>query len=137
MIGTAEQDAFVRKNKWAVVTTLRSDGSPTNSVIFYALEGDTLLFSTTRDRLKARTVRQDNRVAVTVLDEGAPYGYVTIEGTAALQEEDIVPGHVAINRAMRGKDFTPPDDFAERLDKQGRLLIRVTPARVHGVTDRG
>lgn len=40
MIGTAEQDAFINKNKWAVVTTLRKDGSPTSSVIFYAREGD-------------------------------------------------------------------------------------------------
>jgi PPOX class probable F420-dependent enzyme len=137
MIGDTDQDAFVRKNKWAVVTTLRSDGSPTNSVIFYALDGDTLFFSTTRDRLKATTVRNDNRIAVTVLDEGAPYGYVTIEGTAELQEEEIVPGHVAINKVMRGGDFTPPEGFEERLASQGRLLIRVTPERVHGVTNRG
>lgn len=136
MIGTPEQDAFVRSNKWAVVTTLRADGSPTNSVIFYALDGDTILFSTTSDRLKARTIRDDPRVAITVLDEGKPFGYVTLEGNASLQHDDIVPGHVAINKAMRGGDFTPPDDYADRLAAQERLLVRLTPTRVHGVTNR-
>jgi PPOX class probable F420-dependent enzyme len=137
MIGTPEQDAFVRKNKWAVVTTLRKDGSPTSSVVFYALDGDTLYFSTTADRLKARTVRNDERIAVAVLDEGAPYGYVTIEGAAAIQDRDIVPGHVEINKVMRGGDFAPPEGFEERLASQQRLLIRVTPERVHGVVNRG
>jgi PPOX class probable F420-dependent enzyme len=137
MIGKPEHDAFVRKNKWAVVTTLREDGSPTNSVIFYALDGDTLFFSTTADRLKARTVRNDDRIAVSVIDEGAPYGYVTIEGTATIEEADIIPGHIEINKVMRGGEFTPPDDYAERLASQGRLLIKVTPMRVHGVVNRG
>jgi len=51
MIGTAEQDAFINKNKWGVVTTLRADGTPSNSVIFYARDGDDLVFSTTKSRV--------------------------------------------------------------------------------------
>ncbi len=72
MIGTAAQDAFVTSMKWASVTTLRKDGSPTSSIVFYAREGDTLIFSTTLSRLKAKTIRNNPRVALTVLDEGAP-----------------------------------------------------------------
>ena len=68
MIGTPEQDAFVNKQKWAVVTTLRADGSPTNSIIFFARDGDTLIFSTTADRLKTKTLKRDNRIAICVLD---------------------------------------------------------------------
>ena len=47
MIGTPEQDNLVRALRWAVVTTLRADGSPANSVVFYAVDGDALIFSTT------------------------------------------------------------------------------------------
>lgn len=137
MIGTQEQNAFIDRNKWAVVTTLRRDGSPSTSVIFYARDGDTLIFSTTKDRLKAKTVAADARVAITVLDEGAPYGFVSVEGTAMIEENDIVPGHVAINRAMRGPGFTPPDGFEERLRADGRVIIRLSPSRVSGVTNRG
>ncbi|MFQ5382489.1 MAG: PPOX class F420-dependent oxidoreductase, partial [Dehalococcoidia bacterium] len=109
MIGTPEQDVFVNEMKWAVVTTLRADGSPSNSVIFYARDGDTLVFSTTKDRLKARTLVRDPRIALTVLDEGPPYRFVTVEGTATIDDGDIVPGHVAINRTMRGGSFEPPE----------------------------
>ena len=138
MIGTADQDAFINKNRWAVVTTLRRDGSPTSSVIYYAREGDELLFSTTEGRLKARTLRRDPRIAVAVLDEGPPHGFVTIEGTAVVQDEDVVPGHILVNRAMRqDPTWTPPDGYAEALARDGRVIVRVTAARVSGVPNRG
>ncbi len=137
MIGTEEQDAFIRSQRWAVVTSLRSDGSPTNSVVFYALEGDDLLFSTTADRFKAVSLRRDPRCAVTVLDEGAPFRFATIEGPATIQETDIVPGHVLVNRAMRGdQEWTPPEGYQENLAKQKRVLIRVKADRVSGVVNR-
>lgn len=136
MIGTPEQNAFIDANKWAVITTLRKDGSPSTSVIFYARDGDTLVFSTTKDRLKAKTVAADSRIAITVLDEGAPFGFVSVEGTATIERDDIVPGHIAINRVMRGAEFTPPEGFEEKLRADGRVIIRLTPSRVSGVTNR-
>ncbi len=138
MIGTPEQDAFINSNRWAVVTSLRKDGSPANSVVFYSREGDELIFSTTLSRLKAKTLRNDPRIAVTVLDEGTPFGFVTVEGRAKIQSDDLVPGHVAVNKAMRGVgEFTPPEGFAERLKADGRVIVRVRAERVSGVTNRG
>ena len=138
MIGTAEQDAFIDRNRWAVVTTLRKDGSPSSSVIFYARSADEIIFSTTDGRLKAKTLRRDPRIAVAVLDEGAPHGFVTVEGTATIEDTDVVAGHVEINRAMR-KDpaWEPPEGFAERLARDGRVVIRVRAERVSGVPNRG
>jgi PPOX class probable F420-dependent enzyme len=124
--------------KWASVTSLRKDGSPTTSVVFFAVDGDDLLFSTTRDRLKAKTLRRDPRAAVTILDEGAPYRFVSVEGRARVIEDDIVPGHIAVNRVMRGApDWQPPEGYVETLRQQGRVIIRVTPERVSGVVNRG
>ena len=41
-----------------------------------------------------------------------------------------------LNRALRGPDFTPPADFAQRLAKQGRVVIRIRAEGVSGVTER-
>jgi PPOX class probable F420-dependent enzyme len=136
MIGNEDQDAFITTHKLAVVTTLRRDGSPSNSVIFYAREGDELLFSTTKSRLKAKTLMRDPRIAVCVLEEGPPYNFVNVEGTATVQTEDIVPGHILVLKAMRGPDATPPDGYEERLAKEGRVIVRVKAERVSGVTAR-
>ncbi len=137
MIGTESQDAFINKNKWAVVTTLRANGTPTSSVVFFARDGDDLLFSTTKSRLKGKTLARDPRLALCVLDEGAPFGYVTVEGKATITEENLVGLHVLVSKAMRGADFTPPEGFEERLRREGRVIVRVRPERVSGVTNRG
>lgn len=136
MIGNEAQDAFINRNKWAVVTSLRADGSPSSSVVFFARQGDELLFSTTSDRLKAKTIANDNRVALCVLDEGAPYGFVTVEGPATIEADDIVPGHLAVNVAMRGGEFTPPEGWEEKLRADGRVIISVKAERVSGVPRR-
>lgn len=136
MIGNADQDDFINRNKWAVITSLRKDGSPSSSVVFFAREGDELIFSTTRDRLKAKTVAADPRVALCVLDEGAPFGYVTVEGPATIEDGDIVPSHIRINEAMRGGPFTPPDGYEAKLRSDGRVIIRVKAERVSGVPRR-
>lgn len=138
MIGKPDQDAFVRSMKAAIVTSLRKDGSPTSSLIFYALDGDELLFSTTADRIKAKTLRRDPRIAVAILDEGAPWRYATIEGTATVIDDDVVPDHIKINRAMRGQpDWQPPEGYEETLRTQRRVVVRVKAARVSGVVNRG
>jgi len=138
MIGTPEQDALLRQLRWAVVTTLRADGSPSSSVVFYAVDGDTIIFSTTADRLKARTLARDPRIALTALDEGPPHRFVTVEGRAVIERDGIVPGHVLVNRAMRRDPaWEPPAGFEERLRRDGRVIIRVYPQRVSGVTARG
>jgi PPOX class probable F420-dependent enzyme len=137
MLGTPEQDAFITSQKWAVVTTLRADGSPTNSVIFYAREGDVLSFSTTESRLKTKTLRRDPRLAICVLDEGAPYRFVNVEGTATIEDSDIVPGHVAINQAMRNDPtWQPPEGFEARLRGEGRVIVSLHATRVSGVVNR-
>lgn len=136
MIGTSEQDTFIREHPYSVVTTLRADGSPSSSVVFTLADADRLFFSTTRDRLKAITVARDPRVAITFLDDGRPYRFVTVEGSATIQEADIVAPHVTLNKWMRGDGFEPPADFADILARQGRVVVWVTPVRVSGVTQR-
>jgi|SRR5688572_7523008 PPOX class probable F420-dependent enzyme len=138
MIGTPEQDAFIDRNRWAVVTTLRRDGSPTSSVVFYARSGDEIIFSTTGGRMKTRTLRRDPRIAVAVLDDGAPYGFVTVEGRATVQDSDVVAEHIEINRAMRQDPaWEPPEGFRDRLERESRVVIHVHPERVSGVPNRG
>ncbi len=136
MIGTAEQDEFIRSHKYAVIATLRANGSPSSSVVFAFAEGDELVFSTTADRFKAVSVTRDQRVAITLLDEGEPHRFITVEGTASIQRDNIVPFHTNVYKFMRGADWEPDDGFEEELKQAGRLLIRIKADRVSGMLNR-
>ncbi len=83
---TDRQRAFLDGPRHAVVATLRRDGAPSQSIVWYARDGDTLWLSVRPDSVKARHVGRDARVSVLVpTDDGA--GYLRIDGTAAVDGE--------------------------------------------------
>lgn len=108
------------------MATLRRDGSPQLSPINYAYQDGRFFISVTRDRAKYHNVRRSPQVSLCILrPEGRPY--VTVFGRAQIEETDIVSGTAAI--AQRISDRSLPDNFAELLAQQGRVLIVFTPER--------
>ena len=83
---TDRQREFLDGPRQAIVATLRRDGTPSQSIVWYARDGDTLWLSVRPDSVKARHIVRDARVSVLVpTDDGS--GYLRIEGTAALDGE--------------------------------------------------
>ena len=126
MAPTPEQEQIIQEEKLAVLATLRSDGSPQLSPINYAYQDGRFLISTTRDRAKYKNVRRNPQVSLCIVRaEGHPY--VMISGRARIEETEIEEGTAQIVQNM--SDRPPPENFAERLREQGRILIIVTPER--------
>ena len=107
----------------AVVATTNSDGRPQSSVIFVKRDGDTIVFSTIRGRLKTRNMMRDPRVSLLVL---ANVGrYVEIRGTVEITEDpEKVLLQEMYERYMGGK-MPPPEPEAER------LIVRITPEKLY------
>jgi PPOX class probable F420-dependent enzyme len=80
---TATQRAFLDRPLHAIVATLDAAGQPSQSVVWYVREGDTLWISVGPESVKARHIRRDARVSVLVLSEDGS-AYLRLEGTAAL-----------------------------------------------------
>jgi PPOX class probable F420-dependent enzyme len=62
------------------LSTLRADGSPRNWVVWVGLEGDRILICTSEAVWKAKDMRRDPRVAMSVADLGNPYRMATLQG---------------------------------------------------------
>lgn len=80
---TDSQRAFLDRPLNAIVATLDARGQPSQSVVWYAREGNELWISVGPTSVKARHLRHDPRVSVLVLSEDGA-SYLRIEGTAAL-----------------------------------------------------
>jgi PPOX class probable F420-dependent enzyme len=65
----------------ADLATLNPDGSPQLSVIWYARRGDEVVVNTTVQRVKAKNMERDARVALLV---GDPQRYVRLDGDARI-----------------------------------------------------
>ena len=119
---TAEQAKLFLDPNFAVVATLRPDGSPQTSVVWVDWDGESVLFSTKPPRGKGRNLERDPRVSVIAFDLEDPYRYVEVEGRAVLAEEGSVKHIHEMSRKYRGQDFADPS---------GRVLVRVRPERVY------
>ncbi|NUT94539.1 MAG: PPOX class F420-dependent oxidoreductase, partial [Saccharothrix sp.] len=65
---SASTRALVDGPNYATISTINADGSPHSSVMWITRDGDDLLFSTLRDRVKERNARRDPRVSISVWD---------------------------------------------------------------------
>ncbi|WP_059006109.1 PPOX class F420-dependent oxidoreductase [Streptomyces specialis] len=109
---------------FATVATLQPDGAPQTSVVWVERDGDTLRFSTTAARRKARNLREDARVSVTVFDQDNPYHSVEIRGRAELTEDLDKALPLRLSHKYLGQD--PPFP----LDDETRLIVTVRPEKV-------
>jgi PPOX class probable F420-dependent enzyme len=71
--------AFLTEPRFAILATIAPSGLPQQSVVWYLIEGDTLLFNTRKGRVKDDNIARDPRVSLCVADG---YQYITIQGTA-------------------------------------------------------
>ena len=62
------------------LSTLRADGSPRNWVVWVGVEGDHILVCTSDAIWKAKDMRRDPRVALSVTDLENPYRMAAIQG---------------------------------------------------------
>jgi PPOX class probable F420-dependent enzyme len=62
------------------LSTLRADGSPRNWVVWVGLEGEYILVCTSYSIWKAKDMRRDPRVAMSVTDMADPYRMAAVQG---------------------------------------------------------
>jgi PPOX class probable F420-dependent enzyme len=108
----------------AIIATSNADGRPQSSVIFIKRDGDTVLFSTIKGRLKTRNMTRDPRVSLLVF--GTASGrYIEIRGRANITADpDKTLLYEMYDRYMGGA-APPPEPDAER------LIVRITPEKLY------
>jgi PPOX class probable F420-dependent enzyme len=70
------------------LATLRADGSPRNHVVWAGLEGDRVLVCTSDVTWKAKDIRRDPRVALSVSDHDNPYRMAMLQGRVIEERDD-------------------------------------------------
>lgn len=73
------------------LSTLRADGSPRNWVVWVGLEGDHILICTSESVWKAKDMRRDPRVGLSVTYLANPYLMATIQGRVVGSARTMAP----------------------------------------------
>lgn len=127
---TQEQiNEYLRRPMIGDLATVNPDGSPHVAPVWFRWDGEVVKVFTQTTAVKIRNIRHDPRVAISVATQEAPYGYVIVNGTAAISNDGIpdevramaihykgeVEGEIYIQQALQEMEF---------------CLLTITPTKI-------
>ncbi len=134
MIGTNPHwDQFITAHRWAVLTTLRTSGSPVSSLVAYARDADDLVVSTPGRTFKRTSIERDPRINLCIVNDQAPFNFVAVEGTARVETTRLLETTRLVFENIKAFGYEEPADFPGWLASQARVILRIHPERVYGV----
>jgi PPOX class probable F420-dependent enzyme len=128
---TSEHRNFlIEQVRTAKLATVREDGRPHVTPVWFVLDGDTLVFTTWHTSVKAINIGRDRRVCLCVDDEKPPFSYIQIEGIAVMSagSEELNYWGTRIAGRYMGEDLA--EAYGKRNSVEGELLVRVTPTKI-------
>ena len=119
----------------AKLATVRADGRPHVTPVWFLLDGDDIVFTTSKESVKGRNLRRDGRVALSVDDEEPPFSFAMVEGTVRVEEgaEDLLEWSTRLGGRYMGEDRA--EEFGRRNAVPEELLVRLTPQKILAVKD--
>jgi PPOX class probable F420-dependent enzyme len=126
----ARADRRLRSEQVLWLTTVRADGQPQSSPVWFLWDGEEFLVFSQPHAQKLRNLAGNPRVAVHLESEGTADEVVTIDGTAAV-DPDAPPSdrieeyQVKYRDGIQAMGWTPA-----RLARDFSVAIRIRPTRV-------
>ncbi|MHA5053452.1 PPOX class F420-dependent oxidoreductase [Streptomyces sp. SD15] len=112
------------------LSTVRADGRPHVTPIWFLVDGDDVVFNTAKESVKGRNLARDGRVALCVDEDRPPFDFVVLEGRAELSEGLDELRHWAARIGARYMGEDRAEEFGERNGVPGELLVRVRIEKV-------
>jgi hypothetical protein len=128
---------FAANHRNALLTTLRSDGRPQQSVIFYVADEDRFTISLTATRAKTRNLGRDPRASLFIWTENV-FEWVSLDGTVELSavakstDDEVVDLLVEHYRLGNG-EHPDWDGFRTAMVNDQRLLATFTATSATGI----
>ena len=129
-----EIDAFLREPLTADFATLRPDGSPHVTPVWFYYDGTKVLVISNPSAVKVRNIRHDPRVSLCIATDREPYKQVQVRGTAEVSDEGV-PETVR-SMSVHYKGPTEGPEYADQvLNDTAFCVITVTPSAITGKAD--
>ena len=122
-------EEFLAPSHIVVVATIGRNGLPHLTPNWYVYAHDTLMISTTKERVKYRNLSRDNRMTVCIYSEPLAQDYVTLWGHVSIRDDDSIwpDTHAIVKR------YVPPSGVEARMQQlraQNRVIIDFMPERM-------
>ena len=124
-----ERRDFLNANRLCIVGVGRKAGPPHMSPVYYVVDGDDILISTTHSRFKAKAIARNPDVSLCVLAEQFPFPYLLVYGKGRVEDTGAAGLMMRIGERMTGNPLPEAarPGVEQRAKDEGRLVLRVTP----------
>jgi PPOX class probable F420-dependent enzyme len=129
---------FLASHRAAVLATIKRDGRPQLSNLFYAYDrdADLIRISVTDTRAKTRNIEADPRVTLHVASEDF-WTWIAVEGTAELSPVAAAPDDATCDELVtyyRGTngEHGDWDEYRAAMVADRRRIVRFRPEHVYG-----
>lgn len=135
MVKDEYTEFMLEGTKTGKLSTVRKDGRPHVTPIWFDLDNDDLIFNTHIDTVKYKNMERDPRVSIAIDDQKPPYSYVVVEGTASFDTDpqEVLQWATRIGGRYMGEDQA--ESYGKRNSCEGEIIVRITPTKVLAYKD--
>ena len=123
-----ETQTLLSKSNNAIVGVNRTVGGPQLTPVWYAWDGTSFLFSTTKDRAKYLNLKRDPSISL-IVDDLETHSYVVAYGRAEIIEQNVGE----LTRPIIAK-YASADKFEQMIkmieNDPGRVLVVLHPEKI-------
>ena len=122
---------FLLQPNIGIFATLRQNGTPHLTAVWYLYENDQAWLTITDKRMKTKHIERDSRVSLAVANNAPPYKEVVLEGNAIIEDEggDEFFRRIAIHYYGE-KDGNAYADYDAASDIDRRVILRYQPTEI-------
>jgi len=117
---------FLAQPRYAIIATVNPDGSPHQAVVWYLLEGDTIVINSRVGRRWPENALRDPRVSL-VAEDGLDYAVISGD-LEEIPDRELAQQHIATMAVQ----YDGPEKAARQIEvyrNQERISFRLTPRR--------
>lgn len=117
------------------LATMREDGRPHVSTIWFVLDGEDVVFTTRHASVKGRNLARTHFAALSVDDPHPPFAYIALEGPVTIVDDPEQVRHWAavIGGRYMGEDRA--EEFGQLNSIPGEVVCRLSPSHMTGMRD--
>lgn len=122
---------FLAEPRYALVATIDADGAPHQAVIWFLLDGDTIVINSLDDRRWPTNLRRDPRTSIAVTDSDTE-SWVGLNGTVeVVDDQEQSQADIAAMARRYHRDPAAAEDSIATFRTQRRVSFRLRPTRFH------
>lgn len=122
-------DLLQHKTAFAHLATIMPDGTPQVTPVWFDYRDGKVRVNSAKGRVKARNMKENAPVALSILDPDNPYRYIQIRGRVGRATEDGASAHIdSLAKKYLGKEKYPFGQPGEV-----RMLFEIEPSAVQAV----